>query len=587
MRTGGVLLQAFVASVVSLALLAASRPALADLSHPGCVVRPYGLAETAGRSGGPSRPAAGPPALAPTVSTGNVHLLVILAEFADVPARIAPSRFDDLLFGPAPSVGDYYDEVSDGKLSLTGDLHGWVTLPQTEETYSGGNQGIGLYPQNGQRMAEDAIDAAVAGGLDLADYDADGDGLVDACLVIHSGQGYEWAGLTGSNPNSSDPNPNAINSHKWVTRESSFGGQTTRVVDYFTCPELQLLASGISNAWADSIATIGVYCHEFGHMLGLPDYYTEQLTNRVGPWDLMDFGTWTWQGPNDPDYGAPGASPSHFSAWSKMFLGWVTPTVVSPPPGESSDQTVTLASSTTHGPPLQLRANPNGVDWTTGAPGTGEYFLVEVRTRQDYDAGLPVRGTLIYHVDESRAGNRLDGNPDGGALLRLRAEDGSSNVLTSPMDTDRWPGPQPGGQSTFDASSQPSSDLIDGTSSGVSLANIGSVSGGSATMDVSVLNLQSEIALPFARPNPFHPGTHGTTGLLLTFESAPDPNRSVVIHDVRGRLVRTLTGADLTSNGRVALWDGRSFDGRPAVSGVYFFRWSGTGQGTGKVLLLR
>ena len=157
-------------------------------------------------------------------SVGSVRLLVILAEFADKPHRIEPARFEELLFGPgpAPSVADYYTAVSGGRLSLHGDVFGWVTLPQTQFYYSQNEGGIGSYPNNGQRLAEDAVLAAIASaGLDLAPYDSNGDRIVDALLVIHSGQGFEWAGTSGPSAFSTDPDPSAINSHKWSVRNST------------------------------------------------------------------------------------------------------------------------------------------------------------------------------------------------------------------------------------------------------------------------------------------------------------------------------------------------------------------------------
>jgi flagellar hook assembly protein FlgD len=61
----------------------------------------------------------------------------------------------------------------------------------------------------------------------------------------------------------------------------------------------------------------------------------------------------------------------------------------------------------------------------------------------------------------------------------------------------------------------------------------------------------------------------------------------VRIHDVAGRLVRTLDGASVSANGRVATWDGRGRGGEALPAGVYFFRIEGSAPGTGRVLLLR
>jgi immune inhibitor A len=566
----------------ALALAGASPSSGADLPEgPGCVVRPFSPG-AALRGAGPA-PAAGPPALALAPSTGNLHLLVILAEFSDMPARAPLSRFQDLLFGAMPSLADYYDEASGGRITVTGDLYGWVTLPQTQFYYSQGLGGVGGYPNNGQRLAENAVSAALSAfpALDLGDYDADGDGTVDALLVIHSGQGFEWAGATGTSAVSSDPDPMAINSHKWTTMQNDFGSGA-EILDYFTCPELQLVRPAVAPAWTDSVATVGVYCHELGHMFGLPDFYDTQLfTNHLSAWDIMDFGTWN-RVTGTPAYAVPGALPGLPSAWSRMYLGWVLPDVVQPPAGESVQEPRTLNSSSLGAAPLQLLGNPFGVDWKPTAGGSGEFFLAEVRTKDGYDAGLPAAGLLLYHVDESRRNNDASRNEDGGALLRLLPEDGS--ITLQPNDvTDPWPG----AQSAFGPESSPSSRLWNGSESGVELVDIQAIAGASVSLTVGVTNFAAGLELPFARPNPYHPSAHGATGLVFS-PAAASGAAGVGIFDVTGRRVRSLGPSELDTSSGVAFWNGLRDDGGRAAPGIYFFRLEGGEESApGRVALIR
>jgi immune inhibitor A len=571
-------LAAFLAAA-TLGLLATAGADAAE--GPGCVVRPFAAGTAALRASGPGA-APGPPALAPAAPTGNLHLLVILARFSDVPQRAPVSRFQSLLFGSGPSVADYYAEASGGLLDVTGDLFGWVTLPQTQSYYSGGIGGVGSYPNNGQRMAEHAVTAALNAYplLDLGDYDSDGDGAVDALLVIHSGQGFEWAGATGSNAPSSSPDPQAINSHKWTTQQKDFGSGA-EVADYFTCPELQLVNPIVAPAWTDSVATVGVYCHELGHMFGLPDFYdTRSFANHVSAWDIMDFGTWNRR-QGIPAFAVPGALPGLPSAWSRMFLGWTAAEVVSPAAGETVEDARTLVSASLGGAPLQLLANPFGVDWTPAAGGTGEYFLAEVRTRDGYDAGLPAEGLLLYHVDESRRNNDASRNGDGGALLRLLPQDGV--ISLDPGDrTDPWPG----AQNAFGPASVPDSRLWNGNESGVALSGIGAVTGSSVSLALAVTNLAGGLTLPFARPNPYRPSAHGTVGLVFTPGSAAGA-AGVGIYDLLGRRVRTLGPGDLDAASGLAVWNGIRDDGGPAVAGVYFFRLEGGAGSTGRIALIR
>jgi len=508
---------------------------------------------------------------------------VILAEFSDLPARAPLSRFQNLLFGGMPSVADYYDEASGGQLTVTGDLWGWVALPQTQSYYSQGLGGVGSYPNNGQRMSENAVSAALAAfpSLNLADYDADGDGNVDALLVIHSGQGFEWAGATGSGAVSSSPDPFAINSHKWTTMQKDFGSGA-QVSDYVTCPELQLVLPGLWPAWTDSVATIGVYCHELGHMFGLPDFYdTQAFTNHLSAWDIMDFGTWN-RVTGTPAYAVPGALPGLPSAWSRMYLGWTAPQVVAPPAGEAVQEPRTLSSSSLGAAPLQLLSNPFGVDWEPTAEGSGEYFLAEVRTQDGYDAGLPAAGLLLYHVDESRRNNDGSRNPDGGALLRLLPEDGVISLESNDV-TDPWPGTQ----SAFGAGSSPSSRLWNGAESGVELTGIQAIVGASVSLTVDVTNFAAGLSLPFARPNPYHPSLHGAVGLVFASGSAAGAT-GVSVYDITGRRVRSLGPAELDTSSGVAFWDGRRDDGARSAPGIYFFRLEGGGEDvTGRVALIR
>lgn len=550
---------------------------------PQCVALPFGFQDLPGRArsahlhgerSAPSRSAA---------TTGSLHLLVILAAFSDVPPQISPTRFQDHLFGSTgATLSNYYTEASQGLLDVSGTVTPWVTLPETEFYYSQGAGGVSAYPNNGQRMTEDAVTLAVAAGVDLGDYDADGDGVVDALLIIHSGQGFEWASVSAATP---QVNMNAINSHKWGVTQTNFGSGA-RVTEYFTGPELQIVHPSAYPGWSDTIATIGVFCHELGHILGLPDYY-DTLTgdNRVGAWDVMDVGNWL----SDTDVdslSAPGALPTLFSAWSRMFLEWVTPLTLTA--GEESGDSVTeliaLSSSSTGGRPLQLLANPGGVDWTGTSAGAGEYFLAEVRTSTGFDAALPSEGLIVCHVDESRPNNRESEAPfAGGGLLVQLPQD--NNMALNSTGGDPWPG----AQSTFDETSAPSSDLHNGLASGVSLADIGAVVGGTVTFTATapvVVTLVSLPAVPYAQPHPWHPGQQSQVELVLNASAAGGPS-AVHVYDARGRRVRTLTAITPGSPHPTARWDGRSDGGLRVPSGMYFFRASGSVAGAGKVLLIR
>ena len=96
-----------------LGALAAILPAVAAAQRPECEAPPFrgdaGLRTAPGPFARPVEPS--DPSTTRLRAVGNIHLLVLLAEFSDLPHRIAPSRFDDLLFGPERSVRDYYEEL--------------------------------------------------------------------------------------------------------------------------------------------------------------------------------------------------------------------------------------------------------------------------------------------------------------------------------------------------------------------------------------------------------------------------------------------------------------------------------------------
>jgi hypothetical protein len=265
-------------------------------------------------------------------------------------------------------------------------------------------------------------------------------------------------------------------------------------------------------------------------------------------------------------------------------MGWADAATVAPAVGNVAQQTVILESASGGGFPLQLLGNPDGVDWRQGAPGTGEYFLAEVRTRTGFDAGLPSEGLLLYHVDESRRNNNAASNADGGALLRLLPQDGktSASVGGNPDTTDHWPGQQ----TAFGPSSNPDSDRYDGSPSGVSVSAIGPLTVGTVTLDVTVENLATGVALPFARPNPYLPRQHGVVGFVLSI-GAGVTELSATVHDVTGRRVRTLDAGDFDAAGRVVSWDGRRDDGRPAPAGIYWLRHAASSGTAPRVVLLR
>ena len=318
-----------------------------------------------------------------------------------------PAAYDSLLFSVGTlrlgSLRDYFRDVSRGLFDIDGVVTRWYTAPHPYSYYTDGQSGFGDPPRNAQGMAHDAV-ALADPDLDFRLFDSDGpdqipnsgddDGFVDGVFVVHAGPGGE------ETASESD-----IHSHKWnleaayVSGDMGAGGPI-RASAYTT--EAEKWAGLAPHTTPNLIMSIGTFCHEFGHVLGLPDLYDvtglPNSSEGIGEWDLMGAGNYT-HAPGE----FIGTSPAHFSAWSKQTLGWITPVNVA-----TNVLEATIAPVESGGDVYRL--------WSNG-DNTGEYFLIENRQPIGFDAGLVRRsveleglqahGLVIYHVDESTDTNNI------------------------------------------------------------------------------------------------------------------------------------------------------------------------------------
>ncbi len=307
-------------------------------------------------------------------TTGTNDLLMVMANFNNTSTTYGQTDFDNYMnqanYNGTGSFKDYYFECSYGQLTVNTTVTVWVTVPNTHDYYG---------PQS--NWGEFAYDAVVAAenqaGVDFSQFDNDGDGVVDGVAIIHQGQGQEVSG-----------NTNDIWSHSWNLSSAGYtAAQRTfdgvEVNAYTTQPE-------IADA-SNNMASIGVMCHEFGHNLGAPDYYdTDYSTggqySGTGNWDLMASGAYN---------GSPsGAVPAHHNVFTKWYYyGWLTPTEL------TTGQTVTLNN---------IETNQEAYYYTT--PSTNEYWLIENRQLNGFDAYLPGSGMIIYHVDQDNVDANYSSN---------------------------------------------------------------------------------------------------------------------------------------------------------------------------------
>ncbi len=309
---------------------------------------------------------------------GQVRVLVVLVDFSDKAMTETPQHFEDLFFStgklPHGSVREYFKEASGGKITITGEVVGPFRMPLPLATYGGGGSGTDNPAPNARTMAREAAVQADA-VVDFKPYDNDGNGFVDAFIVVHAGRGAEET-----------LDPNDIWSHKWVFGGGALNADGTKVFGYLTVPE-------------DS--KIGVCAHELGHLLfGWPDLYdTDESSSGLGNWCLMAGGSWN----------GDGDIPAHPSAWCKSSQDWVT-TV-----NRTTSGTLTIAEVKTGKKVYRL--------WKDGI-NAQEYFLVEHRAKTKYDAKLPGEGLLVYHVDDSIEGNDNEHHPQ----VKLIEADGRTHL---------------------------------------------------------------------------------------------------------------------------------------------------------------
>jgi M6 family metalloprotease-like protein len=265
-------------------------------------------------------------------------------------------------FGTVPA---YYHEVSYGKLTVQGDIHGWYRLPHPQSYYGRNCHAINDADCSGTnqswKIANDTI-PLVATEINFNNY--------DYFVFLHSGTGQETS---------------LQNDDIWSVTylNASIHAPTKTLTRFNIVPELEAPPS-VPN---------GVWCVEFAHNLGVPDLYdaTNGPNNGkpiLGSWELMDKGSWN----GDP----PGSLPAHMTAWAKIRLGWISgPMLVTASAGTT---TITvypteLASNQVHAVKIPVGTTQN----------SSQYYLVEARKQMGFDAALPNSGVLVTYVNETRS----------------------------------------------------------------------------------------------------------------------------------------------------------------------------------------
>lgn len=364
-------------------------------------------------------------------STGTRRVLMLLIQYPDLMATHTRDEFDDFMnapnFNSSGSFKDFYLASSFNQLTLNTDVFGWYTAANDASYYADDNG-----RDVARELGREAIDAAEAAGVDFSPYDNDMDGNLDGIIFVHAGPGAEEGSITNL----------YIWSHR--SRLSNDGLDVTydgvHIDDYMFNPERRNNNS--------RMVGIGVFCHEFGHGLGLPDLYDTDDSNGdsegIGWWGLMGSGNWA----GSEDF------PTNFGAWSKIKLGW---------------QTATDITGQVDGFQLSPASEVNNEVYRISTADPLEYFLLENRHNVGVDIALPGHGMIIWHIDD----NLIDNKDENHKWVDVEEAEGYSDLDNN---NNRGDGGDPFPGSTnnkiFNDTSTPNSKRYNGDNTATDINNI-------------------------------------------------------------------------------------------------------------------
>ncbi|MFJ6901228.1 immune inhibitor A domain-containing protein [Streptomyces hokutonensis] len=324
------------------------------------------------------------------------------------------AHFQDLYFGTGKnteSLKKYYEKQSSGRYSVDGEVTDWVKVPYNEARYGSNKASTGAWyavqdgvnawvaqrEAAGDTAAEIKTELAQFDQWDRYDYDGDGnfnepDGYIDHFQIVHAGEDESAGGGAQGE--------DAIWAHRWYAFGTDAGS---------TGPDTNKLGGtqvGDTGVWVGDYTIqpenggLGVYAHEYGHDLGLPDEYdTAGGENSTGFWTLMSSGSWLGTGKE-----AIGDLPGDMNAWDKLQLGWLDYDVAKA--GVKSKHTLGVAEYNTKNPQaLVVQLPEKAVTTTVVTPAQGA-------TQWWSGSGNDLSNTLSRTVDltgKSSAALTLDG----------------------------------------------------------------------------------------------------------------------------------------------------------------------------------
>ncbi len=288
------------------------------------------------------------------------------------------------------SAEEYVQQLSGGASTLQVTVSDDVWVSEFEESYWGadsqnerdvGNNGMGV-----DRLVENAAKNLLT-GLDLSDWDLNGDGILDRLLVLHSGNAQESGG----------PSESIWSHFSTLAKPIEIGNWE---IKHYTISSLE---SGL-----------GTLVHEMIHQMGAYDLYDvnsdlpSRTWNGLGDWDIMASGNWNG------------------NAMIPAMPGGATLVTINGLGIESIDHE--LSQNITLYPMSSTQNNTRVVSIDT-AP--GESVLITYRADNGFDSALPGSGLIVEYLDRNNGNineNTVNKDPKNPWVMIIEA-DGDQALL--------------------------------------------------------------------------------------------------------------------------------------------------------------
>ena len=288
------------------------------------------------------------------------------------------------------SAEEYVQQLSGGASTLQVTVSDDVWVSEFEESYWGadsqnerdvGNNGMGV-----DRLVENAAKNLLT-GLDLSDWDLNGDGILDRLLVLHSGKAQESGG----------PSESIWSHFSTLAKPIEIGNWE---IKHYTISSLE---SGL-----------GTLVHEMIHQMGAYDLYDvnsdlpSRTWNGLGDWDIMASGNWNG------------------NAMIPAMPGGATLLTINGLGIESINHE--LSQNITLYPMSSTQNNTRVVSIDT-AP--GESVLITYRADNGFDSALPGSGLIVEYLDRNNGNindNTVNKDPKNPWVMIIEA-DGDQALL--------------------------------------------------------------------------------------------------------------------------------------------------------------